>query len=414
MPMSEMNSNDTKGLEIFRPTHIMVTIRNLIHIRATFGSDIAILFAQGLRQRAHLGGASISALVDDSFLLSFDRVFPARMVVAPYELECWLIYLTRQPVECRNLYIHAAISVNFASVNEWGIPDISEINQISAAPETLLLPVQHNAQWRKKYEIDMSLATNFYHSLATNHFFLDFQPVVSVSHPQNELYHEALIRTSSEGITSTLKPGSIEALERLGLIRYLDRCVLMTTIDVLRNNNNLIIGCNISSQSAVIDAWWSTILFELSINPDIASRLIIEITEISLIPDLCAAISFVEHFQMLGCRIALDDFGAGTATIELARRAKPDIVKIDKGYLDRARAESSELDTLNDLIRLCLSICRIVVVEGIETSKDISLISQKSEIWGQGYLFGKPGPISKRAEDRAVIKFTPGIKCRLL
>ena len=71
----------------------------------------------------------------------------------------------------------------------------------------------------------------------------------------------------------------------------------------------------------------------LRANTDAAARLIIEITETAAIHDLDDARGFVSRVKDLGCRIAIDDFGAGYTSFRNLRKLGVDIIKIDGSFV---------------------------------------------------------------------------------
>lgn len=161
-------------------------------------------------------------------------------------------------------------------------------------------------------------------------------------------------------------------------------------IERLLEDEHLRLGCNISAQSAIVDPFWSATLAQLRDAPAVAARLVIEITESATPPSTEAAIEFVLCLRELGCRVAVDDFGAGLGTLEFIRQSLPDMVKIDQGYLQRARSEPNSVQTLKHLVQLCKTLAPCVIIEGIESEADRALATACGGEWGQGYLFGRP------------------------
>lgn len=171
-------------------------------------------------------------------------------------------------------------------------------------------------------------------------------------------------------------------------IRSLDRYVVRSVIDLIHQNPNIRLGCNISAQSAVLDEKWQEILAHLRANRYIAERLVLEITESSVCLSHSLAVDFVHQMRSLGCLLAVDDFGSGHSTLEFILAAQPDIIKIDKGYLQRARDNIDSQNTIRHLILLCKTLAPCVVVEGVELESDKLIIGDAD--WAQGFLIGKP------------------------
>lgn len=88
------------------------------------------------------------------------------------------------------------------------------------------------------------------------------------------------------------------------------RIVVSSVIDRLALDETLTLGCNISAQSALISQSWEAIFDRLERLPGVADRLVIEITETApVVPS--QGRGFSRRLNSLGCRLAIDDFGAG-------------------------------------------------------------------------------------------------------
>lgn len=225
----------------------------------------------------------------------------------------------------------------------------------------------------------------FYTELQCGHFHLHYQPVVSTQARQ-PLYSEGLLRYRRSGLG--FNPFSL--LEGYGAMRHLDHCVVQHVLATLQVNPDLTLGCNVSAQSACLDEGWERTFESLAAAPELASRLVVEITESTAFPDTARAVEFVRRVQQMGCRVAVDDFGSGFGTLEFIQRCQPDIIKVDQGYVRRARDRALSEKTLEHLVGLCRTLAPVVVVEGIETLADLTLVLNAGGEWGQGYLFGHP------------------------
>ncbi|MBU1329758.1 MAG: EAL domain-containing protein [Gammaproteobacteria bacterium] len=225
----------------------------------------------------------------------------------------------------------------------------------------------------------------FYAELQRGQFHLHYQPVVSTQALQ-PLYGEGLLRYCN----SVLGFNPFSLLEDYGVMRHLDHCVVQHLIATLQANPGLHLGCNISAQSAAFDEGWERTLATLTAAPQLAARLIIEITESTAFSNIAHAVDFVRRLQGVGCRVAVDDFGSGFGTLEFIQKCQPDIIKVDQGYVRRARDQALSEKTLEHLVGLCRTLAPVVVVEGIETIGDHALVLRAGGEWGQGYLFGHP------------------------
>ena len=112
----------------------------------------------------------------------------------------------------------------------------------------------------------------------------------------------------------------------------LDHAVMTAVVNRFETDPTAKLGCNLLALSFVSDAWWESLLERLAAQPDVAARLTVEFTETAPLSDLDAASAFVRRIQSLGCRIALDDFGAGNSSLAFARAIRPQVIKIDSSW----------------------------------------------------------------------------------
>ncbi len=111
---------------------------------------------------------------------------------------------------------------------------------------------------------------------------------------------------------------------------------------------------NVSPLSAIDPDWWSTLTSLLRLNTTVAERLTIEITETVAIQDIDELRSFVARVKDFGCRIAIDDFGAGYTSFRNLRKLGVDMIKIDGAFIENMIASEDDrafVLTLLDLAR---------------------------------------------------------------
>jgi EAL domain-containing protein (putative c-di-GMP-specific phosphodiesterase class I) len=115
--------------------------------------------------------------------------------------------------------------------------------------------------------------------------------------------------------------------------------------------------------------------------------LVIEITETARFEDMSAAREFVRSLQSLGCRVALDDVGAGHSTLRALVDLGVDIAKIDRAYVRKTGDDAVATERLGKLIGLARTCAKEVIVEGIESDSDAELARRSGASGLQGYLF---------------------------
>jgi hypothetical protein len=131
----------------------------------------------------------------------------------------------------------------------------------------------------------------------------------------------------------------VPGIEQLGFIRLIDRFVLERAVSEVSQHPDCSLAFNISGLTATDHTWLRLLVSLLRDRPDVARQLIIEITETAALHDIAESARFVGTLRELGCRVALDDFGAGFTSFRYMQALDVDIVKIDGSFV-RNLAES--------------------------------------------------------------------------
>lgn len=233
---------------------------------------------------------------------------------------------------------------------------------------------------------DMAVAVATLEAVAAGRLYFLFQSIAGAADPGQSLYQECFTRIVDRTTDDELQTprGFIPALERLGLTRRFDRAVVEGGLAFLIANPTARVGCNISALSAVDDAWWAPVLERLAATPDLAGRLVIEITETAPRGDIDPILGFVRAFRRVGCRIAIDNFGAGFSSLRFAVAAAPDIIKIDACYVREQAADAFGSTYLGHLVGLARCLATEVVVVGIENDSDLRRARDAAANWVQG------------------------------
>lgn len=263
------------------------------------------------------------------------------------------------------------------------------------------LPAGEGDKWAERYRADMTTAARLLPHLAPSYaghaeaedgrsLAFCWQAVHDAGEPDRVLYHEALARLVAPDGSVEMPDDLFPALERLGFARLVDHHVVAKILDELEASPDAVLGVNISAQSARLDHGWKEIQARLRRAPDIAQRLVIEITETAVAPDITGTVHFSAQIRRLGCKIALDDFGTGHASIRQLIALAPDFVKIDRFFVRRCASSNRDRELLAHIIGVARSLGSAVIVEGVETPEQADLIRAAGGMWQQGYHWSRP------------------------
>lgn len=93
-----------------------------------------------------------------------------------------------------------------------------------------------------------------------------------------------------------------------------------------------------------------------------------------------------------GFSVAIDDLGAGYSGLKQWSEIRPDIVKIDRYFIDNCHVDNFKRKFLKAIFELAESANALVIAEGIEKEEEIELLEQLGLELAQGYLLSKPDP----------------------
>jgi|GEM_PF-68356 len=174
---------------------------------------------------------------------------------------------------------------------------------------------------------EMKLGAYFQDAINDKRLSLAFQPVINTKNGKIS-GHECLLRLVTPQNNIISAGPFIPVAEKMGFIDVVDELVLEMVASELNLSPSVYLGMNVSSASIDNKNWLDKAKTLLK-DPDLASRLIIEITETSAQRDLKKLAYFVDFIQGLGAQIAIDDFGSGYTSFKQLQSLRADIIKID-------------------------------------------------------------------------------------
>ncbi|WP_220464151.1 MULTISPECIES: EAL domain-containing protein [unclassified Colwellia] len=122
-----------------------------------------------------------------------------------------------------------------------------------------------------------------------------------------------------------------------------------------------------------------------------AKKLIIEITEGEAIISSSELWNALNKLRRIGATIAIDDFGAGYAGLNLLADVQPDLIKLDMYLLRNIDKNGPRQSIVRAISDVCLDLGIDVLAEGVETEEEFDFLNKLGVSLYQGYLFSKPG-----------------------
>lgn len=236
---------------------------------------------------------------------------------------------------------------------------------------------------------EMGLANYLNQAILERRLLMAYQPVICAK-TGSVRHYEALLRIRSDDGKISSAGALIPIAERMGLINIIDEITLKMTVEELRHNADLSLAFNISNLTTHNDAWLRTFSELISETPDIASRLIVEITETAAQRDLHQTAYFVAEIQSLGCLVALDDFGSGYTSFRQLKTLSVDMVKIDGAFIKDLVDNADNRFFVKTLLDFTNAFGLQSVAEFVENGEIAKMLMELGVELLQGYYFGRP------------------------
>jgi len=174
-----------------------------------------------------------------------------------------------------------------------------------------------------------------------------------------------------------------------GLLEELDLAALraaLTELDRLPGAGSL--WLNLSPGTAVSPRLYRAL-------EDVAvGRLVLEITEHARVEDYDVLDAALAPLRARGLRLAVDDAGAGFASLRHILRLAPDVIKVDMTVTRGIDSDQARRALTSALVAFGSETGALIVAEGIETQAELEALRGLGVGYGQGYLFGRPEPLA--------------------
>jgi len=292
--------------------------------------------------------------------------------------------------------IYATVSVGSVNFPEQGKTSYdvmtraeSALAEAKRAGRDCFVPYKIAEAQQRQQRTDIALGERVQRALKEDRLVFAYQPVVN-SESGAVAYHECLLRMVAEDGSIISAAAFVPVIEQLGFIRLLDRYVLERAVSEASAHPDCSLALNISGLTATDHAWLRLLVSLLRDRPEVAGQLIVEITETAALHDIQESARFVGTLRELGCRVALDDFGAGFTSFRYMQALDVDIVKIDGSFVRNLAENHDNQIFLRHLVGLADAFGLITVAECVESARDASILRQEGVRFLQGYHFGRP------------------------
>jgi diguanylate cyclase (GGDEF)-like protein/PAS domain S-box-containing protein len=237
----------------------------------------------------------------------------------------------------------------------------------------------------------LTWATRIEHALDHDRFLLMAHPILDLR-AGDVRHHELLVRMLDDD-DEVIPPATfLYIAERFGLVGRLDEWVTLKAIDMIEQRPELRLAVNISGRSLGDQRLLDTVEARLRGSAIDPGHLVFEVTETAAVANVTKARAFAERLRDLGCRFALDDFGAGFGSFYYLKHLPFDFVKIDGEFVQHAVSGRIDQLVIEAVVGIAQGLGKQTVAEFVTTEETKRLVQRLGVDFAQGDFVGAPVP----------------------
>jgi len=231
-------------------------------------------------------------------------------------------------------------------------------------------------------------------AIGERQFVVHYQPIVSLPDATVAGY-EALVRWNHP-LRGLLAPAEfLQVAEDSGLVDEIDDQVLEQVFDLLQHRPDVTVAISVNNSPSQITrpGWHDRFLARIHARGIDPRRIVIEVTESAILSVLDRTREDLADLHDQGIGIHVDDFGTGYSSIALLRDLPVSGLKLDLTFTRQLTTDDTSRALAAGLAGLAHGLNIVSIAEGIETTEQADILRAQGWTHGQGYLYGRPGPI---------------------
>jgi blue light- and temperature-responsive anti-repressor len=213
-----------------------------------------------------------------------------------------------------------------------------------------------------------------------------YQPIVDID-ARDVFAYEALVRgAANEGagaVIARIEPAKLHAFDRDARTRAIE---LAASLGLRTRLSLNLMPLSLDTLPDAIDA--TVTAARVAGIP--AGNIMLEVTEGEIIHNTAAFAEKMNGYRSMGLRVAIDDFGAGYAGLNLLADFQPDLIKLDMQLVRSIDSKGPRQAIVRAVIQACDDLGIEVIAEGVETHEEYRWFKRVGVRLFQGYYFGRP------------------------
>lgn len=219
---------------------------------------------------------------------------------------------------------------------------------------------------------------------------LEYQPIIDAK-TGAVLGLEALARWQNTILGNVRPDVFIRTAEHNGTIGKITMMLFAKVLkDAEQLPDNLYVSFNLSAHDLCSNSIMLAIFSMIGKSRISPNRLVFEITESSVMQDFDRALASLRSLRAAGFAVALDDFGTGYSSLSYVRKLPIDRIKVDCAFVHGIEHDKVGYNLLKTITEMCWNLDLQCIVEGVETTAQLEILSTTCCTAYQGYLFARP------------------------
>jgi diguanylate cyclase (GGDEF)-like protein/PAS domain S-box-containing protein len=231
-------------------------------------------------------------------------------------------------------------------------------------------------------------------ALEDERFVLHAQPILDLRTGHIAQY-ELLVRMLDDH-GDLIPPGTfLQVAERFDLVQDIDRWVARRALELIAEHagEGLRLTVNLSGRTLTDDRLLADLEDGFAQTGADPGCLTFEVTETAAVANIHLAREFAERLRAIGCRFALDDFGAGFGSFYYLKHLPFDYLKIDGEFISNCLSNRTDQLVIRAVVDIAQGLGKETVAEFAADEELVQFLRSQGVDYAQGFHIGKPMPL---------------------
>jgi diguanylate cyclase (GGDEF)-like protein/PAS domain S-box-containing protein len=226
-------------------------------------------------------------------------------------------------------------------------------------------------------------------------FVLHFQPVINLQGDNHPVYDTFLRLDGGDGeLVSPL--AFIQIAEEHGMLEEIDRYVVSRAIELIAQREHagkpVTLLVKVSQASLQNDALTTMIGEQLAMRGASGEYLALQLQEAKVFTHLHAVQQFAATINGFGCRLGLEQFGAGLDSFQLLTHVQPQLVKIDRSFIEDLPKNNESQQRVREIAQKARDLDILTIAEFVQDAASMSILFSAGVDYVEGHFLATAGP----------------------